>query len=116
VAAAPLPPVPLFYSDWAEVVLPGNHRFPMDKYRATRRLIEVRSGHDTQTLRPSNQHQHLRLHPPVVQEDPSLAGLFEMIRAPLASMQDLLTVHDEEYVTKYEPFLNPKGTCAQGYG
>jgi hypothetical protein len=32
-----------------------------------------------------------------------LAGLFEMIRAPLASMQDLLTVHDEEYVTKYEP-------------
>jgi len=37
------------------------------------------------------------------QEDPSLAGLFEMIRAPLASMQDLLTVHDEEYVTKYEP-------------
>eukprot|EP00929_Paragymnodinium_shiwhaense_P090201 TRINITY_DN50382_c0_g1_i1.p1 TRINITY_DN50382_c0_g1~~TRINITY_DN50382_c0_g1_i1.p1 ORF type:complete len:195 (-),score=14.07 TRINITY_DN50382_c0_g1_i1:405-935(-) len=29
-----------FYSDWADMQLPANHRFPMDKYRQTRECIE----------------------------------------------------------------------------
>jgi hypothetical protein len=53
---APQPPVPLFYSDWAEVVLPGNHRFPMDKYRATRMSLEVRL--DRGNARPTAPQQH----------------------------------------------------------
>jgi acetoin utilization deacetylase AcuC-like enzyme len=70
---APAPPLRLYYSDWAKVNLPDKHRFPMDKYRATRLLLEA---------------------------DLSLRGRVEMVRSPEASLEDVLRVHDREYVSR----------------
>ncbi|KAK3277213.1 hypothetical protein CYMTET_14771 [Cymbomonas tetramitiformis] len=67
------PPMPIFYADWAEVILPNGHRFPMDKYRATRELL---------------------------QDDRSLTGMVEFIRSPLAFTEDITRVHDEDYVSR----------------
>lgn len=66
--------MPIFYADWAEVILPNGHRFPMDKYRATRELL---------------------------QGDSSLTGMVEFIRSPLAFTEDIMRVHDEDYVSRY---------------
>lgn len=35
------PPLRTYYADWAEVILPDKHRFPMEKYRATRLALEA---------------------------------------------------------------------------
>ena len=70
---APAPPLRLYYSDWAKVNLHDKHRFPMDKYRATRLLLEA---------------------------DLSLRGRVEMVRSPEASLEDVLRVHDREYVSR----------------
>jgi predicted metal-dependent hydrolase len=42
VAGPPLQPGKLhcWYADHQEVILPDGHRFPMDKYRATRQLLQ----------------------------------------------------------------------------
>ena len=70
---APAPPLRLYFSDWAKVNLPDKHRFPMDKYRATRLALEA---------------------------DMSLRGRVEMVRSPEASLEDVLGVHDREYVSR----------------
>ena len=70
---APAPPLRLYFSDWAEVRLPDKHRFPMDKYRATRLALEA---------------------------DMSLRGRVEILRSPEASLEDVLGVHDREYVSR----------------
>ena len=58
-AAAGVPTaVVCFYADWAEVPLPPGHRFPMHKYRTTRRKLE---------------------------EDPLLAGKLDLRPSPLAN-------------------------------
>ena len=72
-APAPAPPLRLYFSDWAKVNLPDKHRFPMDKYRATRLALEA---------------------------DMSLRGRVEMVRSPEASLEDVLGVHDREYVSR----------------
>jgi hypothetical protein len=50
-------PVPIFYADWAEVVLPEGHRFPMDKYRACRKALEVHFTTDAPPLRGTSEHE-----------------------------------------------------------
>eukprot|EP00898_Chlorokybus_atmophyticus_P006382 jgi/Chlat1/6745/Chrsp50S06443 len=62
-----------YYSDHHRVTLPDNHRFPMDKYAATRALLA---------------------------SDPTLTPLMEFIEAPAASLDDLTRVHTETYVDK----------------
>jgi acetoin utilization deacetylase AcuC-like enzyme len=83
------PPLRCYYSDWAVVTLPDKHRFPMDKYRATRALLE---------------------------EDLSLKGRVEMVRSPLANLEDVLLVHDREYVRRVRTMtLSEKEARAIGF-
>jgi acetoin utilization deacetylase AcuC-like enzyme len=62
-----------FYSDNQVVTLPQGHRFPMDKYRATRLLLEG---------------------------DLQLRSILTTQPAPLASEEELCLVHDQLYVRK----------------
>ena len=50
------PPLRTYYADWAEVILPDGHRFPMEKYSATRLVLEA---------------------------DPSLRGKMELLPSPV---------------------------------
>ena len=48
------PPLRTYYADWAEVILPEGHRFPMEKYQATRLMLEQdKSLSDIMELVPS---------------------------------------------------------------
>ena len=67
------PPLRTYYADWAEVMLPDGHRFPMEKYQATRMVLE---------------------------EDKSLTDIMELVPSPKASLIDVLAVHEEGYVTR----------------
>ncbi|MCO5554099.1 hypothetical protein L7F22_007625 [Adiantum nelumboides] len=60
-----------FYADNNVVSLPDGHRFPMDKYRATRLMLE---------------------------DDTSLVDLLTTHVSPAASIQELCLVHKERYV------------------
>ncbi|KAH8941249.1 hypothetical protein BDL97_14G027900 [Sphagnum fallax] len=62
-----------FYSDNQVVTLPQGHRFPMDKYRATRLLLEG---------------------------DLQLRSILTTQPAPLASEEELCLVHDQLYVQR----------------
>lgn len=72
-ATATSRPVLCYFADWAEVPLPPGHRFPMDKYRAVRQLLE---------------------------EDSALVGQLRLEPSPLASLDDVLRVHCAEYVQR----------------
>eukprot|EP00250_Pteridium_aquilinum_P016049 c22914_g1_i1 orf=790-1899(-) len=60
-----------FYADHHVVNLPQGHRFPMDKYRATRLMLE---------------------------DDASLSNIFVTRPSPAASIEELCLVHEERYV------------------
>ncbi|KAI5067513.1 hypothetical protein GOP47_0018041 [Adiantum capillus-veneris] len=60
-----------FYADNNVVSLPDGHRFPMDKYRATRLMLE---------------------------DDASLVNLLTTHVSPAASTQELCVVHEERYL------------------
>ncbi|KAG6553089.1 hypothetical protein Mapa_005426 [Marchantia paleacea] len=60
-----------FYSDHYVVPLPEGHRFPMDKYRATRVLLE---------------------------EDAAMRDILATYPAPFASREELSLAHDESYL------------------
>ncbi|CAI5478409.1 unnamed protein product [Closterium sp. Yama58-4] len=62
-----------FYADHHVVPLPAGHRFPMDKYRTTRLLL---------------------------QSDASLDRILAVHPAPLVSWEELQQVHEEGYLTR----------------
>ncbi|CAI5473026.1 unnamed protein product [Closterium sp. Yama58-4] len=62
-----------FYADHHVVPLPDGHRFPMDKYRTTRLLL---------------------------QSDASLVRILAVHPAPLVSWEELQQVHEEGYLTR----------------
>ncbi|CAI7780791.1 unnamed protein product, partial [Closterium sp. NIES-54] len=62
-----------FYADHHVVPLPDGHRFPMDKYRTTRLLL---------------------------QSDASLDRILAVHPAPLVSREELQQVHEEGYLTR----------------
>jgi len=70
-----VPPVPLYYNDIYEVPLPQKHRFPMAKYRMVREKLQLEAAQGA-------------LH---VQFEPS----------PLATKEDLVTCHTDDYVSRY---------------
>jgi hypothetical protein len=43
-ARMPFEPMPLFYNDHYDVLLPETHKFPMEKYRLVRRRLQVSSS------------------------------------------------------------------------
>ena len=71
--ASTAPPLRTYHADWAEVILPDGHRFPMEKYRATRLALEA---------------------------DGSLRGKMEIFPSPLATIDQVLAVHDPGYVQR----------------
>jgi len=73
-AVVPHPPLPLFFNDTYEVVLPPKHRFPMRKYRMVREGLE-------RELAPQR--------------------YAEFERSPLVSLEDLATTHCPEYSRRY---------------
>jgi len=74
------PYFPIYYNDIYEVPLPPNHRFPMEKYRKVRQLVQKKVSllHDEKK---------------VVQFDFSIS--------PLASVEDLTTTHASYYIERY---------------
>ncbi|XP_024531872.1 uncharacterized protein LOC112346644 [Selaginella moellendorffii] len=73
IAAGKGPTLIAFYADHHVVPLPKGHRFPMDKYRATRMILE---------------------------EDLLLRNLLTTFPAPLATENELCLVHSESYVQR----------------
>ena len=65
--------LPLYAADWARVDLPPGHRFPMEKYLLTREAIE--------------------------KESPDFLK-YSMRFSPTARKEDVLLVHDKEYVER----------------
>ena len=64
----------LFYNDIYEVSLPVGHRFPMQKYRMVRDML---------------------------QSDESLANLIDFCPSPVASAGDLRTTHHPDYIKRF---------------
>ena len=56
------PPLTVYYADWARVILPDGHRFPMDKYAETRRTLS---------------------------EDASLRGKIDLKPSPKATLEEI---------------------------
>jgi len=81
--AAAIPFFPIYYNDVYEVNLPPNHRFPMDKYRQVRERVQeyVRNS-----LRSTDQRPKVRC---------------EFRVSPLATVEELETTHDPEYVGRF---------------
>lgn len=71
--ATPPPPLTVYYADWARVILPDGHRFPMDKYAETRRALR---------------------------EDASLRGKIDLKPSPKATLEEIHTTHCPEYVRR----------------
>lgn len=74
-----------FYCDHFEVPLPSHHRFPMHKYRMLREEL-LRSG----VLEPHELHA-----------------------APLAAHEDLLRVHDRDYIAAFRTGVLPGGAIRE---
>ena len=88
-SASSVTPLRVYHADWAEVKLPEGHRFPMDKYKATRLALE---------------------------SDASLAGKMEIFASPEAPLDDILAVHEEGYVHRVlDCALTEKETRAIGF-
>jgi hypothetical protein len=64
----------LYFNDVYKVELPAGHRFPMDKYRATRCILQ------------SEYHDHDNV---------------SFIESPLVRVEDLITTHSTDYVNNY---------------
>jgi len=67
------PPLTVYYADWARVILPDGHRFPMDKYAETRRALS---------------------------EDASLRGKIHLKPSPKATLEEIISTHCPEYVRR----------------
>ena len=88
-SASSVTPLRVYHADWVEVKLPEGHRFPMDKYKATRLALE---------------------------SDASLAGKMEIFASPEAPLDDILAVHEEGYVRRVlDCALTEKETRAIGF-
>ena len=70
----------IFYNDVYEVQLPKNHRFPMNKYRQVREMVQ-------QSFRELPEEEQHRVH-------------YDFQISPLASEEELITTHSPEYVKK----------------
>mmetsp|Transcript_42861 Transcript_42861/g.91116 ORF Transcript_42861/g.91116 Transcript_42861/m.91116 type:complete len:468 (+) Transcript_42861:2-1405(+) len=75
------PYFPVYYNDVYEVDLPPGHRFPMGKYRRVREALQAKVGN-------LSGEERRRVH-------------CEFRVSPLATRQQLLTTHDEDYVRRY---------------
>lgn len=64
----------LFYNDVYEVILPPSHRFPMQKYRAVREMVQRECAGNVQV---------------------------QMMVSPCATIEELSLTHSREYVTRY---------------
>jgi acetoin utilization deacetylase AcuC-like enzyme len=73
-----VPYFPIYYNDVYEVRLPPNHRFPMQKYRQTRDLVQQRLLKNDSTNVTTN---------------------FRV--SPLATVQELETTHCPDYIQRY---------------
>lgn len=73
---------PIYYNDVYEVKLPPNHRFPMDKYRKVRELVQQGISSSSQTT--NNQ-----------------AVRCEFRVSPLATVEELTLTHCPEYVRRF---------------
>ena len=112
------PPLRTYYADWAEVILPEGHRFPMEKYQATRLVLEQdKSLSDIMELVPSPVRRHVPFQrgtatctferpprrPPLSRSRTSRHDLTapSITKPPQkASLIDVLAVHEEGYVTR----------------
>ena len=120
------PPLRTYYADWAEVMLPDGHRFPMEKYQATRMVLEEdKSLTDIMELVPSPVSniripfpagtatcatllRQPRYPPRIPRTTPSTLAhtLTHIVVHPSSSTQqkasliDVLAVHEEGYVTR----------------
>ncbi|KAL7466826.1 hypothetical protein ACHAXS_008956 [Conticribra weissflogii] len=72
---------PIYYNDVYEVDLPPGHRFPMGKYREVRKALQSK-------IEALSQDERSRVN-------------CEFRVSPLATLDQLITTHDEHYVQRY---------------
>ena len=75
------PYFPVYYNDVYEVILPPNHRFPMEKYGMVRKLFQQK----LQSL--------------LTEETTAVVN--DLRVSPLASWEELVTTHSPEYVYRF---------------
>lgn len=75
------PYFPIYYNDVYEVDLPPRHRFPMGKYRKVREAFQTKVEKLSEKERA---HVHCELHV-----------------SPLATKEQLVTTHDDNYIHRY---------------
>lgn len=70
------PYFPIYYNDVYEVILPQGHRFPMEKYRQVRTLVQESIANDSD-------------------------GITQYYVSPLCTWDDLITTHDADYIERF---------------
>lgn len=75
------PYFPIYYNDLYEVILPPNHRFPMEKYGKVRRRVQ-----DMIAALPEAEQQSVQC---------------EFRVSPLATIEELITTHSPQYVRNF---------------
>ena len=74
---------PIYYNDVYEVMLPPNHRFPMEKYRKVREKVQQFIGASSSVV------------------DQNSRIMCELIVSPLATISELSTTHSLNYVQRF---------------
>lgn len=77
---------PIYYNDVYKVQLPPNHRFPMDKYRQVREMVQQKISHLQNSSSSSTVNN-------------SINCTFDV--SPLASIEELQSTHSLKYITRY---------------
>ena len=72
---------PIYYNDVYEVILPDNHRFPMEKYGKVRKLAQTWIASQAEKRRNTI--------------------VYDFRVSPLATVEELTTTHSPEYVDRY---------------
>jgi acetoin utilization deacetylase AcuC-like enzyme len=85
----------IYYNDVYEVHLPPNHRFPMQKYRMVREMLQakIRRGSNSTAIDPTPDG--------VPPRDPAPSVDCEFIVSPLATIAELETTHDHTYIDRF---------------
>jgi acetoin utilization deacetylase AcuC-like enzyme len=94
--APPRPWFRIYYNDVYEVYLPPNHRFPMQKYRMVREMLQARIQRGSNGTADDPSAKTDDDDAPIV---PSVD--YEFIVSPLATLSELETTHDPTYVDRF---------------
>jgi acetoin utilization deacetylase AcuC-like enzyme len=109
-----LPWFRIYYNDVYRVDLPPNHRFPMEKYRLVREMLQAKIFQSEEDDPPSNDDNDSSN--PSGGEGGKRRVECEFLVSPLATVDELTTTHDPRYVDRFVRGLqSPEEVRAVGF-